>query len=247
MTYTDHELLDFLHGRLDEKSSARIEQTMRIDRELERRVMSLDRVAAPVREAMKQMPGNHVLNELAWNAPQSANGGRHRRKWRDLAAALMVGAMLGSGAIWVGLPTQEDWRARVAQYQSLYVVDTVRYTIAPPDALKQQVAIASQSLGRSLDETSLNKPSAISLARVQVLGIDDAPLVQVVYRAEDGTPFALCITTSGATAGLEEPVSEHLHGLATTAWSDDSFRYILVGGEELEVTRELANQLKAVL
>jgi len=247
MSYSDQELLTFLNGEMDARRAEQIEQTMRVDRELEHRVMALDPVAAPVRDAMTDLPGRKVLAELERVALDGENRGGSRTPWMKLVAVLVLGVVLGSGAMWLAGPSADDWRGRVAQYQSLYVADTVRLTIASDEVLERQIEVASEKLGRPLDQASLEAPSALRLARVQVLGLDDAPLIQIVYQDAEGTPFALCVTTAGPRGGANEPSSEMLHGLATTAWEDGSFRYIFVGGEDLGITGQAASQLKSVL
>ncbi|MEL7528186.1 MAG: hypothetical protein AAFN16_20605 [Pseudomonadota bacterium] len=247
MTYTDQELLAFLNGDIDPRRAEQIEQTMRVDRELEHRVMALDPVAAPVRDAMKGLPGRRVLTDLERFTLDGDNRGTKRAQWMKLAAVLVLGAVLGGGAMWLGGPSADDWRGRVAQYQSLYVADTVRLTIASADVLEQQLEVASEKLGRPLEQASLEAPASLKLARVQVLGLDDAPLIQIVYQDADGTPFALCVTTAGPHGRANELASEMLHGLATTAWEDGAFRYIFVGGDDLGTTGEVASELQRAL
>jgi len=113
--------------------------------------------------------------------------------------------------------------------------------------LKRQIDAASERLGRPLEISSLEAPEALSLARVQVLGLDDAPLIQIVYQDGSGTPFALCVTTAKQPAEGDKTSSEMLHGLATTAWQDGSYRFIFVGGNDLSMTGQVAAQLKALL
>ena len=247
MTYSDQDLLAFLDGRLDEKRAAEIEQTMRVDQELERRVMALDPVAGPVRDAMSHLPAPSILADLKRSEPFETHAVPARRYWLGLAAMLVLGVLIGGSTVWLASPAPEDWRARIAQYQSLYVADTVRLTTASAETLDRQLGAAVATLGRPLDKIGLEAPSVLQLARVQVLGLDDAPLIQIVYQAEDGRPFALCITTGEGHGAPGEPVTDHLHGLATTAWHDGSFRYILVGGEDLAETRQMALELKNVL
>lgn len=247
MTYSDQELLDFLNGDMDPRRAEQVEQTMRVDRELEHRVMALDPIAAPVRGAMRGLPGRRVLADLERSAIDDVKHGGTGPQWTKLAAVLLLGAVIGGGAMWLGAPSADDWRGRVAQYQSLYVADTVRLTIASADVLERQLEVASSKLGRPLEQASLEAPSSLKLARVQVLGLDDAPLIQIVYQDAEGTPFALCVTTAGPRGEANEPSSEMLHGLATTAWEDGSFRYIFVGGNDLGKTGKVASELKSVL
>ncbi|WP_299481874.1 hypothetical protein [uncultured Roseibium sp.] len=247
MTYSDQELLAFLNGELDDRRAGEIEQTMRVDQDLESRVMALDPVAGPVRDAMMSLPGDQVLRRIEDAALSPRQSQRESRHLARFAAVLVLGATLGAGAMWLGTPRADDWRGRVAQYQSLYVADTVRLTTASSDALTRQIGAAADSLGRPLDLSALEAPSSLKLARVQVLGLDEAPLIQIVYTDDDGKPYALCITTGGEGDEGSDASSEMLHGLATTAWQDGDFRFIFVGGEDLSKTGRIADQLKAVL
>lgn len=244
MTYTDQELLAFLNGELDARRAAEIEQSMRVYQDLETRVMALDPVAGPVREAMLNLPGKKVLEDLEKSAHLRGDNPGWVRRWGQLAAVLLLGVALGGGAMWFATPVPDDWRGRVAQYQSLYVADTVRLTTASPDALARQIESASEKLGRPLTHSGLNVPSPLKLARVQVLGLDDAPLIQVVYQDGAGTPYALCITTGGTAGAADDAVSEMLHGLATTAWQDGAYRFIFVGGDDLAQTGRIAAHLR---
>lgn len=247
MTYSDQELLAFLNGDLDSKRSAEIEQNMRVDRDLEIRVMALDPVARPVRDAMIALPGKHILRDLERVSFGSENTKGIGRQWAKMAAVLVLGVLIGGGAMWFGGPSPDDWRGRVAQYQSLYVADTVRLTTATSEVLEKQLKAASDRLGRPLDQASLEAHEALKLARVQVLGLDDAPLIQIVYQDDAGTPYALCVTTAKGPANTSGVASEMLHGLATTAWQDGDYRFIFVGGEDLTMTGQIASRLKTLL
>ena len=110
MTYSDQELLAFLNGDLDSTRSAEIEQTMRVDRDLESRVMALDPVAGPVRDAMLPLPGKHILQDLERLVLGSADTKGSVRHWMKMAAVLVLGALIGGGVMWVGSPAPDDWR-----------------------------------------------------------------------------------------------------------------------------------------
>ena len=240
MSYSDDMLRKFLEGELDPHLAAELEQTMRVDRELERRVMELDTLAPVVQNAMQIMPGPELTERLK----KSVLDGRAPTSWtahlRKYAAILLVGAVAG-GAVgtYVGLNVDDDWRGQVAQYQSLYIKDTVAFADFNDAVLAGQMAIASDRLKRTLDPAALDEIGELQLARTQILGIEDAPLAQIAYRDANGVPFALCITPAenGRAAEFQ---SEMLYDLATTAWQEGGFRYILVGGTDLAMTERHA-------
>ena len=237
MSYSDRQLRDFLAGRLARDTAERIEQSMLVDRDLERRIMALDDMAGEVRAAMKTVPNQGLLRQIeAGMAP------KRRPWWAAVAAAVVV----GFGAGWVLNDTPpEDWRAQVAQYQSLYVPETVTGTRFSEEALGAQMAASSARLGRSLDPEALASLGALELARAQILSVEGQPLIQIAYRGPEDAPFALCIMPAeGGERGLR---SEALYGLATAAWSDGAFQYILVGGTDAGFVEDHARRAMAAL
>ena len=252
MSYNEHVLRAFLAGALAEDEARRLEQAMRVDPELERRIMALDVVGPTVRRAFRQAPTRERISRLERKV--LAEGPTLAPTARTLAAAMLVlgmaigGLLAGGYGYWLGgRSTGGDWRAQVANYQALYVKDTVSAAAFEEAELRRQLALASDRLGRSLDLESVGAIGELSLVRAQVLGVDGLPLIQLAYRDNAGRPFALCITSAGEPMPAGQVISEELHGLATTSWGDGGYRFIMVGGQDVAVTEWRASLAQRAL
>jgi len=233
MTYSDRQLKSFLDQKLDAEKTAEIEQAMRVDRELELRVMSLDAPALELREVMLSLPNEAVLKKMETRVFHGPKRTSRITYLMQTAAVLVVGLGLDAGGMsFFATPPKPDWRHEVAQYQSLYVAETVTSHVFDTATLVQQLERASAKINRNLDSTMLLKLGELDLARAQILNIDGQPLIQIAYRGPNNAPFALCIMPNTGPNAQRDITSEDIHDLATASWKDDDFQYTLVGGTD---------------
>ena len=66
------------------------------------------------------------------------------------------------------------------------------------------------------------------ILRAQILGYDDAPIIQLAYLRGD-TPYAFCITLADGPA--RTMTQTRREGLATSSWSDGTHDFLLIGGQ----------------
>lgn len=244
MTYTDEQLRAFLAGDLPEADTKRLETEMMTDDALQRRIMSLDSVGQTVGTALRDIPEPARIEKLTETLQsQRSQSGWDGSRIAALAAMLAIGLGLG----WLlntQTPVESDtWRMEVARYQALYVPETVAHLGHSGAALQEQFDRASAALGLDLPLAPLNSVETLELRRAQVLGIDGKPLIQIAYRAADGTPFALCIT-EGTDAAVG---AETLAGLAAYSWANETHQFLLIGGQDALGVETIAKDIQSTI
>ncbi len=97
-----------------------------------------------------------------------------------------VGVIAAIGVTWSTWQTQEEgWRDVVANYQSLYVTET----LAQVDQQRADLKRLSGALG--IDLTALPEVEGLSFKRAQQLGFNGRPLAQLTFLTAEGGPVAL--------------------------------------------------------
>lgn len=135
---------------------------------------------------------------------------------------------------------------RVADYQSLYVENTVANLSESPtsDALKLLESI--DSLGDSPTRLPDFSELGYEFARAQELGFEGKTLVQLVYRKPGSAPLALCFMPDSKTRPLTLKVSMH-HGLNAAGWVADNRHYVLIAQESDAIMKRLYDTASDVL
>ena len=139
----------------------------------------------------------------------------------------------------------ERFVARVADYQSLYVENTVA-TVS--DSRLEQAQLLLQSLSsRSAVQTGIPDFTAYGyeFARAQELGFEGEVLVQLVYRKPGATPLAFCYMPSANHPNLAKQVSQH-HQLQAVSWIENSQQFVIVADESQAVLKQMSNDSVAV-
>lgn len=165
--------------------------------------------------------------------------------WPFGLAGVAAGAVLALGVGWSIWHTPDPgWRDVVANYQSLYVTETLAPVDLTPEA--QQADLQRLSAGLGLDLTALPEVSGLAFKRAQQLGFNGQPLAQLTFLTADGGPVALCILRTGAdtSAGI---TAEVLSGLDTYSWTEDGYGVLLVGPKGADGLENAAEILRAAL
>lgn len=240
MKYNDDTLIEFLNGTLAEDDARTIEIALVTDAELGERIMALDTFAAPVREVMETIPSQERIERLQAEllaatapivAPKSGWG------FQKMAASIALGLIAGWSAnayLTTPEPTKPSWRMEVANYQALYVPETVAHLKIDPDALKNQFERASNAVNLDLPQDALDNVADLTLARAQVLGFFGKPLIQIAYKDAKGMPIALCIIAKPNVAPKDSTKFEVLQGMASATWETATHQFLLIGNSEQE-------------
>jgi len=182
--------------------------------------------------------------------------GQHMRLAAGMAASLVICFALGYGvgndgfvgkdsATQLHLSTQEQWVQRVAQYQSLYVENTV-------SGINNGEKAASSLLDSIKARTDMRTgvPDLSSLGyrfvRAQELGYQNEPLVQLVYFKPGHAPLAVCYMPATGEMPAEMKV-ETFDGLLAAGWIHNEQRFVIVGDESREVIEKLYEQTNKLL
>ena len=179
------------------------------------------------------------------------------RGWRKLAAGLAFFAVFAAGLVtsrFVELPgvqpriarapAVKGWRAAVAEYQALFVKETLAQ--AGEDAQAQsanlRAALAHVGLDLSVPQVSVDP---LEFKRAEVLNFKGKPLVQMAYLFNGDTPVSFCIIKSGKPAhGVK---SEKRLGLNIVHWRSKDYGFMVIGDMPDKELGEIARKLKQQL
>lgn len=140
--------------------------------------------------------------------------------------------------------TQSAWVERVADYQSLYVANTVKDIVPNRENAEVLLESISERTGMRMEIPDLSE-SGYQFTRAQELGFMGEPLIQLVYRKPGSAPLALCFMPSGESSDAELEVEKY-HGLGTANWIDSGQRFVLVGSEDDAELRKLYTKVHGV-
>lgn len=261
MTLSDDTLRAFLADSLSEEETQAIVNEMEADPDLERRIMALDELAAPVGSVMRGLPEDSRMERLekiiAADHPVNDNTKPYWAVGVSIAAALVIGLLVGLSLPggFLSLPTdqanvqtaQSNWRHEVARYQALYGKETVAHLSFTADELAAQFDRASDIMKLDFPVVALSKLPGIELLRVQVLEFDKKPIAQIVFRTSEGTPIALCAFAGGQDDKLDTAISATEQGLASVSWSGSTHEFMFIGGQDQKKLNKLAEELASLL
>lgn len=127
---------------------------------------------------------------------------------------------------------------RIADYQSLYVENTVA-NLSESRVNDAQLLLGSIEVHENAE---LRIPDLSSFgyqfARAQELGFEGRTLVQLVYRRPGSAPLALCFMPDNETSALPLTTSKH-HSLNAASWVTDNQHYVLVADESNAVLEKM--------
>ena len=246
MNFSDRELKDYLDGALHPDRAMALETALGEDDDLARRMMALDGMAADVKAAMISAPDHQRIERLSQALPGGAEAAAPGRRLTLVAAAAVIGLVIGVGAggFWLGEPAATGWRAEVAQYQSLYTPDTIANVAHSEETLAAQLAAAEAALGVDLPRAALGAAPGLTLVRAQVLGFAGKPLVQIVFRDDRGAPVALCLIRGD---GEGEMTASTRRGMAAAEWGGGGIEYLMIGPVDAGLLERDAAKLRAAL
>lgn len=138
--------------------------------------------------------------------------------------------------------TDEDmrWALRVAEYQTLYVPETVKQTddsLVKAVELLSRPAIANTMRAEIPDLTN----AGYEFARAQQLGYKGDPLIQLVYTAPGKMPLALCFMPSPGQ-GRNEISTAVFEGLSSAIWRSSNQRFVIVADETTQAITAIAQE-----
>ena len=144
----------------------------------------------------------------------------------QLAAALLIGLSLSIAYQQFTAVDRSNWMVQVAEYQQLYVRDTLQTEpLTQPQILALQKRL-SLALDAELKIPDLSRYQ-LKFIRGQILQVNDQPLIQLVYLPQKGGPIALCVTPK--QFAVSEPTADTARGLAMIHWNSLKNSFVLMG------------------
>lgn len=248
---SDETLVAFIDGELDFAQAREIELKLAEDAELAQRFDLLCQGDRGLAEAFDQLLQQAPMERLgaglaALPAAEPAPRGIGRRGLALAAAACLVLGMALDHLLLGGLAVQThdesaSWRQRVADYMSLYTVQTLDHLPGDLDTRQAQLNAVGARLDLALPAPALDLDGA-SLRRAQILEYDGVPIAQLTYLDERYGPMALCITRGdGKPAALEQ---ERREGMNLVYWKDARHAYLLIGHGPAQALQSMAAGLR---
>ena len=219
-----HRILAYADGRLPIAEAADVEKLIAHDPDAAELLRLFKKSALPYAEAFDEMATDTTSKNKAPNKPINSS---RRSAWRT-AAVLVLGLFGG----WFGSDFQyrishqepPDWIMQVANYQLLYVRNTLEdASISDHTALQDKLI---KALGSEFKIPNLANHN-LKFMRGQILEINGAPLIQLAYLPTSGLPVALCITPKVQADNKSE--KGIANGLSYVQWSDQELSYVIVG------------------
>ena len=265
---TDEDLVAYLDGMLDDELAAHVEREVKHDRALEARLGLLRRGDRPFEEAydllLHEAPQERLKQVLdqarKQPVPQLSEGSvsappQHWAGWRLLAAAAVLLAVFAGGLFssqFVHLPgektqtadgswSKKGWRAAVAEYQSLFITQTLQNAGADEQERSADIHSVSSYLGIDLtvDKVSV---APLELKRADVLKFSGKRLVQMAYLANGKTPVSFCIIKGKRKP--HELAQEQRLGLNIVYWDTEDFGFMVIGDVPKDELDEIARKLQ---
>jgi anti-sigma factor RsiW len=269
-TYSDEDILQYVAGDMDEQSASKLRADLEHDSSLSQRVDAMLASQLPYSMAYKlnpppPIPDNVKQTISTWsgvarNAPQTqpktALG-----SWKIASIAVAVGTSFALGYLAANFNSvnsqalqhqsltaisNEDgaWVQRVADYQSLYVQETVGHI---KNGKGRAIELLSQLAENNDIENTIPDLSSFGyeFVRAQQLGFNGQPLIQLVYTSPGKKPLALCFMPSTGVKQSAPTVSRH-ENLSTANWRTATQRYVIVADEPAENIKSIATHTSQV-
>jgi len=235
--FSDDQLSLFLDGEAEEVLEAQISAALGHDVVLAARVEKLSSSTQVIRNALDLV----TLNAPAMPANLATSAPSRLPQVLiplGLAASFALGLLVSTA-----LRQPVDWVDQVASYQALYVPETLSGSVQDAAVTLETLTSAQTALG--LDLVGHTQIEGLNFKRVQMLGIEGAPLVQIAYVDAHGVPFALCAMPVSSEDRTFE--TEMNHALATVSWIENGIGFVLIGGTDQSFVTERAQEVGQAL
>jgi anti-sigma factor RsiW len=240
-TFSDEDLTAFLDGEAEMGLSQAIEDAQAADPVLRQRLEelgtafdALPRAFKPLLNAAPDMP----------DLPKARNAYPMRAAPSLMMASLVLGVGLGFLLTNRNGPSSTDWMQSVAEYQVLYVPETL--TSVAQSTARQAADLARLGGVLDLDLGPAQDGDTLTFKRGQLLGFEGQSLVQLAYLAPGEVPVALCIIDLGELADTNV-VATRMLGMSAAHWQRGKHAFLLIGGQDDALIKDAAERFAAIL
>lgn len=228
---TDETLVAFLDRELSPEDAAVVTEELSKSPELNERLSALDAPVSDLRE------GASGLIAMAPDFPEHLIA-KTPTDWMRAVGMFAILA-IGLGAAFTFWPrSEQNWIKAVANYQSLYVTQTLERS-EPIDQRQTTLLGLSEDIG--LDLSALVDIKDVDYRRAQLLGFEGKPLVQVAY-LDNQVPIAICITF--VEGPDQSPEVGTYFGLSAVSWQKEGRGFLVIGGQDNGLLQQIADQVR---
>jgi anti-sigma factor RsiW len=253
----------YVDAELAPEQRDQIEAVLAHNAELRAQVQALRASRLPYRaafdaEALPPMPMAIAAQVASWTAlapsapPHRFGAPLGRRRWLGLGAGVGMGLAasfaaglflrLPQGHGGMDMPSSSPWVSAIANYQALYVRATVDQP--PDDSARIQWVLGDFA---ATTRTAIAIPdlqsAGLTFKRIQRLGYEDKPLLQMIFLAAQGKPTALCLLpVERQDAAIQQ---SELQGMQVVSWQRSGMSYVLVTELPAHQAKALADKLLA--
>jgi anti-sigma factor RsiW len=249
MMVDDAALLAFVDGELDPASREKVEAVLAHSPELRAQVAALSASCLPYRTAFERQALPELplalaqrVNSLVSVSQASSAPAHPRRHWLGMGAAMAASFAAGAWLPWRlwSDSSESGWVEAVANYQALYVRETVDQNADSPARLASLLSGFDSEQQRALFVPDL-RAADLSFKRVQRLGYVGSPLIQMVYLPPSGKPVALCaLPMKRADAAVQ---ARAIDGMSVASWQRHGLAFVLAADMPQAQVAQLAQRL----
>lgn len=230
--YADEVLVAYLDNQLSESKRAKFDAQLAQDDVLAQRLAQMSRSNLPFHDAFGAMLQEAPVGKLqaALDAVPDAriagSSGFSRRALLAASLSFLAVGLLG-GRYSTLFASDDNWRARVADYMSLYTAQTLADVDDSAGQQKIQLARVQNTLGIALSPAALAVQGA-DLKDARMLHYDEYDIAQITYLDARYGPMALCITRSehSDNTALQREIRR---GMNVVYWRNAGYNFMLIG------------------
>jgi anti-sigma factor RsiW len=257
MNINESVLRAYVDSELPREQRDQVEAALANNCSLQEQAAALRASCLPYRAAfeMQDLPpvpeslGRHLASLTAVAdapRPMTQPPAMTRRRWAG--AGMALAASFAAGLVmptpWRrAAPTESttaSWIDAVANYQAMYVRDTVDQAVDDPVRARAVLAGFSSQLPQAVAVPDL-RDAGLAFKRVQRLGFRDRPLLQMVFLPAVGKPAALCVLP---TPDADAPLNvRRLEGLSVAAWQKKGLAYVFAADMTVAQASVIAEKL----
>lgn len=243
-------LMLYLDGKLTPTEQQLLEEALQHDAHLREQLSWLEASQLPYKTAFEEVTQPPVpedtkdwVNNLCKQQVQS----QYQSKTMYLggiAVFFCIGLFFGYGfALNKDKQNTLDWVTPIAQYQSLYVKETIEPLAFNPSLTNGVLEQVKNRYGLELsipDLTQLGK----DFKRIQFLEMEGQPVLQLVYKDEQGLPLALCVVINrdAFSEEIAPSLTNHKH-IKSLTWQANHTGITLLGKQPAQELQAIERQL----
>lgn len=246
-TFSDEQLTAYLDGEVEPAVAEDIRNALEGDAQLRARLDSLSIDTSEVAAAFDGLlAGAPSVPDFGETPAAGSARSRVMGLVRYAAVAFIAVAIGWSSSFLIPREAGRDWKDFVATYHALYVTDTLTPVSQSDESAVAELAAVAEAVGHSVDLNMVKSLEPLTYKRAQILGFEGSPLMQMTFLTDQGVPVALCLIRSSGPDKAAPDFLE-LQGMSAATWTSNGFDYLLIGGTDAPLIRDVTEKIVAQL